>query len=60
MVNSSALVFPVMPTSGGIPTFVAYSATYYAAVLLLYRLFGPRPILVATASHQAGRAEEAA
>lgn len=45
IVNSSALVFPVMPTSGGIPTFIAYSAAYYAAVLLLYRLFGPKPIL---------------
>jgi membrane protease YdiL (CAAX protease family) len=45
MVNSSALVFPVMPTSGGIPTFIAYSAAYYAAVLLLYVLFRPKPIL---------------
>lgn len=45
MVNSSALVFPVMPGSGGIPTFVAYSAAYYACVLLLYLARGPRPIL---------------
>lgn len=45
MVNSSALVVPVIPSSGGVPTFVAYSFTYYACVLLLYFRFGPRPIL---------------
>jgi hypothetical protein len=45
MVNSSALVFPVMPTSGGIPTFIAYSAVYYACVVLLYLARGPRPML---------------
>jgi membrane protease YdiL (CAAX protease family) len=43
--NSSLLVFPVTPTSGGIPTFWAFSATYLAAALLLHRIFGPRPLL---------------
>lgn len=45
MVNSSALVVPVLPSSGGIPTFASYSATYYVCVLALYFAFGPRPLL---------------
>jgi hypothetical protein len=45
MVNSSALILPVIPTTGGVPTFVAYSAVYYLCVLLLYLFFGPRPLL---------------
>ena len=44
MVNSTALVFPVIPDTGGVATFVAYAAVYYGCVLLLYIFFGPRPI----------------
>jgi hypothetical protein len=44
MVNSTALVFPVIPNTGGVATFVAYGAVYYACVLLLYFLFGPKPV----------------
>lgn len=45
MVNSGSLIFPVIPTTGGVGTFVAYSIVYYLCVLLLYLRFGPRPIL---------------
>lgn len=45
MVNSSALIFPVIPTTGGTGTFVAHAIVYYVCVLLLYLRFGPRPIL---------------
>lgn len=51
MVNSSALIFPVIPTTGGVPTFVAYSAVYYLCVLLLYFFFGPKPVLKVGKSH---------
>lgn len=45
MVNSTALIFPVIPDTGGVATFVAYAAVYYVCVLLLYFLYGPKPIL---------------
>lgn len=57
MVNSSALIFPVIPTTGGIPTFVAYSAVYYVCVLLLYARFGPRPILKVNPARCCGDAQ---
>lgn len=44
MVNTSFLIFPVVPTSGGTPTYLAFSATYLAASLTLFILFGPRPL----------------
>jgi hypothetical protein len=40
--NSSLLIFPVTPTSGGIPTFCAFSAFYFVAALL-HGIIGPRP-----------------
>jgi len=43
--NSSLLVFPVTPTSGGVPTFWAFSVFYLAVALLLHVVFGPRPLL---------------
>ena len=43
--NSSLLIFPVSPESGGVPTYVAFSALYLAASTLLYLRFGPRPLL---------------
>ena len=44
MVNTSFLIFPVVPTSGGTPTYLAFSATYLLASLTLFVLFGPRPL----------------
>lgn len=46
MVNSIALVLPVMPTTGGVPTYWAYALAYCAGVLALYLAFGPRPLLL--------------
>lgn len=43
--NSSLLVFPVTPTTGGIPTFWAFSAFYLIVGLLLHVVFGPHPLL---------------
>ncbi len=45
MVNTTALIFPVIPSSGGIPTYFAFAGVYYGCVLLLYFFFGPKPIL---------------
>ena len=44
MVNSTALIFPVIPSTGGIPTYFVYSTVYFLCVLLLYFFFGPRPL----------------
>ncbi len=45
MVNSTALIFPVIPNSGGVATYYAFAGVYYLCVLLLYFFFGPKPIL---------------
>ena len=44
MLNSSALVLPIVPTNGGIPTYWAFALTYLSASLLLFLFFGPRPL----------------
>ena len=44
MVNTSFLIFPIVPTSGGETTYLAFSATYLLASLTLFVLFGPRPL----------------
>jgi hypothetical protein len=41
-VNSVIIVFPVAPTTGGIPVYWAYSVTYLAAALALYTMRPPR------------------
>ncbi|PIB26764.1 hypothetical protein BFP76_10950 [Amylibacter kogurei] len=41
MLNSMLLVFPVSPTSGGIPTYWAYAIVYFILMLVLFYLFGP-------------------
>jgi len=43
--NSSLLIFPVTPSSGGIPTFWIFSAFYLLVAVLLHGVFGPRPLL---------------
>jgi membrane protease YdiL (CAAX protease family) len=45
IVNSTSVIFPVIPHTGGVGTFVAYGIIYYTAVVLLYLRFGPKPIL---------------
>jgi membrane protease YdiL (CAAX protease family) len=44
MVNSSLLVFPVLPTTGGVPTYWAFGVLYVTGVALVYLLFGARPL----------------
>jgi membrane protease YdiL (CAAX protease family) len=51
MVNSTALVFPILPDTGGVATYYAFAGVYYICVLMLYLRYGPKPIL-------AGRKEE--
>jgi membrane protease YdiL (CAAX protease family) len=53
MVNSSAIILPVIPTTGGVGTFVANGIVYYLAVILLYLRFGPKPMLGTGASEPA-------
>ncbi|MES2661119.1 MAG: hypothetical protein V4689_21030 [Verrucomicrobiota bacterium] len=45
MVNSTALVFPIIPNTGGVATYYAFAGVYYVCVLILYTLYGPKPIL---------------
>lgn len=44
MVNTTFLVFPVVPTNGGNLTYLGFSATYLLASLALFIFFGPRPL----------------
>jgi hypothetical protein len=39
--NSSLLIFPVVPDSGGVPTYWLFAIVYFAAVFMLYPAFGP-------------------
>lgn len=43
--NSSLLIFPVAPTSGGIPTYYAFAICFFLTTLSLYLALGPRPLL---------------
>lgn len=45
MVNSTLLIFPVIPTEGGVGTYWAYAVTYYICAALLFAVFGPKPML---------------
>lgn len=40
--NSSLLIFPVVPDSGGVATYWLYAVVYFVAVFALYATFGPR------------------
>lgn len=39
--NSSLLIFPVVPDSGGVVTYWLFAIVYFAAVFMLYTAFGP-------------------
>lgn len=41
MLNSSALIFPVIPETGGIPTYVAFSIVYWVVGTALFLIFRP-------------------
>lgn len=40
--NSSLLIFPVVPGSGGVATYWLFAVVYFAAVVMLYSAFGPQ------------------
>lgn len=42
--NAGLLVFPVAPTTGGIPTYYAFAVTFFITTLLLYLVKGPKPL----------------
>lgn len=42
--NSSLLIFPISPQFGGQSMFLIYCAVYFLTALLLFVLFGPRPL----------------
>ncbi len=44
-VNSSILVLPVLPTTGGEATYMAFSITYFLSAVLAYIVLGPKPLL---------------
>lgn len=44
MVNLSILIFPVAPVSGGIPTYWVFALTYFATALIMFLMFGPKPL----------------
>lgn len=40
--NSSVLIFPVVPDSGGVATYWLFAIVYFVAVIILFAVFGPR------------------
>lgn len=60
MVNTTFLIFPVVPTSGGEMTYLAFSATYLLASLALFLLFGPRPLFGPPQAAESSKTAEAA
>jgi len=40
MVNSSIVIFPIAPTSGGVEAYTAFALVYYGAVMLLFLTWG--------------------
>ncbi|MDA0811383.1 MAG: hypothetical protein O3C21_03175, partial [Verrucomicrobia bacterium] len=44
MFNATILVFPITPTVGGAPTYWAFALTYFCAALILFLIFGTKPI----------------
>lgn len=46
-VNTSILILPVLPTTGGETTYWVFSVTYFLAAVLAHLYLGPRPLLSA-------------
>lgn len=44
--NFTILVLPVTPAVGGVTTYWVFAATYFTASLLLFMIFGPKPLFV--------------
>ena len=45
--NFTILVLPVTPAVGGFTTYWAFAVTYFTAALLLFAIFGPKPLFAA-------------
>lgn len=43
--NASLLIFPVAPTTGGIPTYYAFAVMFFLTALALFVVKGPKPLL---------------
>lgn len=55
--NATILVFPITPTVGGPATYWAFALTYFTAALILFLIFGPRPLLRKEGRAEAGQIE---
>ncbi len=44
MFNSCLLIFPVIPNNGGVMAYTAFSILYWVTALLMFNLFGPKPL----------------
>ncbi len=42
--NSTILVLPVIPTNGGVETYTAFTITYFSVAVVMFMVFGPRPL----------------
>lgn len=44
MFNTSILVLPITPVVGGVATYWTFALTYFSTALLLFVIFGPKPL----------------
>lgn len=51
MFNAAILVFPVAPTSGGLTTYWIFAIVYFFSALMLFLVFGPKPLFVRASEH---------
>ena len=42
--NGALLVFPVAPTTGGVPAYYAFASMFFVSALALFLVAGPKPI----------------
>ena len=45
--NFTILALPITPAVGGFTTYWTFAVTYFIAALLLFVIFGPKPLFVA-------------
>lgn len=55
--NATILVFPITPAIGGPATYWAFALTYFTAALVLFIVFGPRPLLRRESNQAPGEIE---
>jgi hypothetical protein len=47
MFNTTILVLPLTPNIGGVTTYWIFAISYFSAALLLFAIFGPKPLFTA-------------